>query len=126
MRRIYYIKFIDDEQIIRELGKSILQNLGYRVITASNGEEAVAIYKERGNEIALVIMDRVMPRMDGTEACRILREINPDIKVIISSGYAADEAQSLKESGVLGFLNKPYKVADMVKAVRKAIDAKKL
>jgi signal transduction histidine kinase/HAMP domain-containing protein len=116
------ILLVDDEQIIRELGESILRSLGYSVITASNGEEAVMIYKEQHKKIAVVIMDRIMPGMNGIEAYGKLREINPHVKVIISSGYAADEAQILRESGITGFLNKPYRMANMAEAVRKAIE----
>lgn len=117
------ILLVDDDEVIRELGSSILEGLGYRVITASNGEEALKLYGEEGKDIALVIMDRVMPKMDGFEAYNRLKEMNPMVKVIISSGYSADEALSLKESGVLGFLDKPYRMAEMAKMVRKAIDA---
>lgn len=116
------ILLVDDEEVIRELGTSILIRRGYKVITAFNGEEAVRIYKERCDEISLVIMDRIMPGIGGIEAYNLLREINPGVKVIISSGYAADEMLSLMESGVIGFLDKPYRMADMAKAVRKAID----
>jgi CheY-like chemotaxis protein len=116
------ILLVDDEQVIRRLGTSILRRLGYQVITASDGEEAVRVYRERRDEIALVIMDRVMPKIDGIEAYGLLREINPGVKVIISSGYAADEARNLTESGVLGFLDKPYRMAEIARMVRNAID----
>lgn len=112
----------DDEQIIRTLGESVLQNLGYSVITASNGAEAVKIYRKRGNEIALVILDQVMPVMGGIEAYRVLKEINPDVKTILSSGYAMDDIQSLKDSGISGFLNKPFSMNDIAIEVRRIID----
>jgi signal transduction histidine kinase/HAMP domain-containing protein len=118
------ILLVDDEDIVREVGESMLRNLGYRVITAANGEEAVATYKERGSEIDLVIMDKMMPKMNGITAYRALKEINPLVKVIISSGYIVDSIQSLRELGVADFLNKPYRMDEMAKAVRKAIDLK--
>jgi CheY-like chemotaxis protein len=118
------ILLVDDEDIVREVGESMLRNLGYRVITAANGEEAVATYKERGSEIDLVIMDKMMPKMNGITAYRALKEINPLVKVIISSGYIVDSIQSLRELGVADFLNKPYRMDEMDKAVRKAIDLK--
>ena len=102
----------------------MLRHLGYRVITASNGEEAVAAYTGRGSEIDLVITDKTMPKMDGITAYRMLKEINPHVKVIISSGYLVDSIESLKELGVVDFLNKPYRMDDMAKVVRKAIDLK--
>ena len=116
------IFLIDDEQIILNLGESILHGLGYKVITASDGEEAVKIYRERGNEIALVILDKVMPVMSGIEAYRNLKEINPAVKVILSSGYVIDNMQDLRKSGFANFLNKPYRMADVAKVVRKTID----
>ena len=117
------ILLVDDEEIIRDLGKLILNGLGYRVIQASNGEEAVSIYRERGDEIALVVLDRIMPGMDGIKAYRMLKKINKKVKVVISSGYSQDEAQRLRESGVMGFLNKPYKRADMARIVRSVVDS---
>ncbi len=117
------ILLVDDDAVIRDLGKSLLEGLGYKVYIASDGEEAVRIYKERIGEIAIVVMDRVMPKVDGVESFNRLREINPGVKVIISSGYAADEAKKLRESGVMGFLDKPYRMAEMAKAVREALDA---
>ena len=114
----------DDEEVIRGLGFSILSGLGYSVITAANGEEAVKLYREHRADISLIIMDRVMPRMDGIQAYHLLKEIDPGVRVIISSGYAADEAPGLREAGVLGFLDKPYRVADMAVMVRQAIDWK--
>ncbi len=116
------IFLIDDEQIILNSGESILQNLGYKVITASDGKEALEIYKEYVNKIAMVILDKVMPKMSGIETYRKLKEINPHIKVILSSGHIIDNAQDLRKSGIANFLNKPYRMAEMAKAVRKAID----
>jgi PAS domain S-box-containing protein len=118
------VLLVDDEEIIRDLGELILNRLGYRVIPASNGKEAVAIYRERGDEIALVVLDKIMPVMDGTKTYRMLKKINKKVKVVISSGYSRDEVQKLSKSGVLGFLNKPYKPTDMARMVRSAIDSK--
>lgn len=116
------ILLVDDEPIIRGIGGSILQRLGYTVITASDGKEGVEIFKERSDEIALVILDKVMPVMSGIEAYRILKEINPEARIILSSGHAIDDAQTLRDSGISGFLSKPYRTADMAKTVREAID----
>ncbi len=117
------VLLVDDDVVIRDLGKSLLEGLGYKVFVASDGDEAVRIYKEQVGEIALVVMDRVMPKVDGVESFNRLKKISPGVKVIISSGYAADEAKKLRESGVMGFLDKPYRMAEMAKAVREAIDA---
>lgn len=116
------VLLVDDEQMMRSVGESILQNLGYRVITASDGEEALAIYRERGNEISLVILDKVMPEMGGIQIYRLLKEINPQIKVILSSGHVIDEKENFKELGISDFLDKPFRMSEMAKMVRNTID----
>lgn len=116
------ILLVDDEEMIRDVGGSILRSLGYEVVTASNGKEAVDIYRERGKEIALIIMDLVMPVMDGETAFREIRKINPDVKVIISSGYSADRMDILRNVGVKGFFSKPYRLAEIADVVRKVLD----
>lgn len=116
------ILLVDDEEMIRDVGGSILRALGYEVVTAANGKEAVNIYRERGNEISLIIMDLVMPVMDGETAFREIRKINPDVKVIISSGYSADRMDILRNEGVRGFFSKPYRLGEIANVVRKVLD----
>lgn len=116
------VLLVDDEQMMRSVGESILLNLGYRVITASDGEEALAIYRERGNDISLVILDKVMPEMGGIQIYRLLKEINPQIKVILSSGHVIDEKENFKELGISDFLDKPFRMSEMAKIVRNTID----
>jgi signal transduction histidine kinase/CheY-like chemotaxis protein len=116
------VLLVDDEQMMRSVGESILLNLGYRVITASDGEEALAIYRERCNEISLVILDKVMPEMGGIQIYRLLKEINPQIKVILSSGHVIDEKENFKELGISDFLDKPFRMSEMAKMVRNTID----
>lgn len=116
------ILLVDDEQTIREIGSSLLLSLGYKVITASDGLEALDIYKQRASDISIVILDKVMPKMNGIEVFHRLREFDPDVKVIISSGYAADEEESLKEVYITGFLNKPYTTTELAVFVREALD----
>lgn len=119
------ILLVDDEEMIRDVGRSMLESLGYKVITASNGKEAVDIYKDKGNEVALVIMDLVMPVMDGLDAFRELKKINPSVKVIVSSGYSANRIDLLRNEGVAGFVGKPYRLGEMAEIVRKVIDEKR-
>ncbi len=116
------ILLVDDEQTIREIGSSMLLRLGYQVITATDGKEAIDIYKQLSPEISLVIMDKIMPKMNGIEAFHRLREFDPNVKVIISSGYAADEEDSLKQACITGFLHKPYTTSEMALFVRDALD----
>ncbi|MFN3396817.1 MAG: response regulator, partial [Thermodesulfovibrionales bacterium] len=117
-----YILLVDDEEMIRDVGRSIIESLGYRVITASNGKEAVEIYKDKGKEISLIIMDMVMPVMDGMTAFREIKRINPNAKVIISSGYSADKMDILEKEGFAGLINKPYRLSDVAETIRKVLE----
>lgn len=119
-----YILLVDDEEMIREVGRSILDALGYRVITASNGKEAVDIYRDKAKEIGLIIMDLVMPVMDGETALRELKRINPEVKVIMSSGYSADRLDVLTEEGASAFVSKPYRLEEIAEMVRRVLNEK--
>ena len=105
------ILVIDDEDMVREMVTERLDILGYKSLTAVDGEQGVQVYKDRFNEIDLVLMDFMMPRMNGVEAFERLLEIDPDVKVILSSGYAEDTVNSMcgdrKPSGIL---QKPYRI----------------
>lgn len=116
------ILLVDDEEMIRDVGRSIIESLGYRVITASNGKEAIEIYRDKSKEISLIIMDMVMPVMDGMTAFREIKRINPDVKVIISSGYSADKTDILEKEGFAGFINKPYRLSDVAEMIRKVLE----
>ncbi|MFH1146653.1 MAG: PAS domain S-box protein [Pseudomonadota bacterium] len=117
------ILLIDDEQIIRELGKEILENSGYKVMLASDGIEALTLYENLKKEIALVILDMIMPRLGGIETFDRLRLMNPAVKVIVSSGYSADgHYQAVLRNGARGFIQKPYKIRDLTKIVRQVLD----
>jgi PAS domain S-box-containing protein len=117
------ILVVEDEEIVRILAKRILEKAGYRVLLARNGAEAVNIYKNYGHAIDLVITDVVMPQMGGIAACRQIREINPDAKVVLSSGYAGD-AVSKDEVGEIGdaMVQKPYIPQALLETVRKVLE----
>lgn len=116
---------VDDEPLVRDLAKEILIRQGYSVITAADGFEAVAIYRERAEDIAVVLLDMVMPRMDGRDVFRRIRDINPEAKVIVSSGYSHDrDADYLLEQGAVGFVQKPYRLVELLRAVEESMDAK--
>ncbi len=115
------ILIIDDEEIIRDVGRSILESSGYRVVTASNGKEAVDIYRRMHKEINIVITDLVMPVMDGMATFEELKKINPDVKVIVSSGYSPD-SEKIKGKGIAGFINKPFRVSEITKLVKDVLE----
>jgi PAS domain S-box-containing protein len=116
------ILFVDDEEALRQLATETLGGLGYTVVTARNGVEALALYGEKRGEIALVILDLIMPDMGGVETFRRLREIDPSARVLICSGYAGEgRPENLLAEGVAGFLRKPYRIGALAAAIRQAL-----
>ena len=108
-RRSGLILLVDDEEIIRLTGSHLLKNFGYTVIIAKNGLEALNIFKEKYNEIDLVIMDMIMPKMNGKETFYEMKKIDSNCKIIISSGFTKDEnLDKMRENGLCGFIKKPY------------------
>ena len=104
------ILVVDDEPAIRQTASLMLSDLGFDVVTAVDGQEAVALYQREFEQIDLVLLDMTMPRMDGKSAFREMRRINPDAKVILSSGYNEQEATShFAGKGLAGFIQKPYR-----------------
>ena len=109
---------VDDEAMIKDLARDILVRHGYSVLTAGSGEEALVLYQRHVDEISVVLLDILMPVMDGKEVFRLIRGINASARVIVSSGYSNDaEAEYLVKLGAAGFVQKPYRMADLVKAV---------
>jgi len=116
------ILLVDDEPMILETAQTALEAMGYHVIPARDGLEAVKLFCERQAEIALVIMDLTMPRMDGQEAFQAMLEIQPNVRVILSSGYNEQESvQKMLGHGLAGFLPKPYPLADLRKIVKDSL-----
>jgi CheY-like chemotaxis protein len=117
------VLLVDDEASIRTVTGKILQIYGYQVLTASNGEDAVAIYSEQKNDIAVVLTDTNMPRMDGPTAIRALMKINPKIKIIATSGLNANESTAKAAgAGVKYFLTKPYTAGTLLQTMRAILD----
>ncbi len=103
------ILVVDDEENIRQITKATLEKFGYKVLTATDGTDAIAAYAEHRDEIALVIIDMMMPFMDGAATIRALRKLNPRLKIIASSGLTTNEQSSdLQNLCINDFLAKPY------------------
>jgi len=103
------VLLVDDEASVRDVSKRLLEREGVRVMVANDGAQAVSIFKEYANEIALVLMDLTMPEMDGEEAFHAMRAIRPDVMVVLSSGFLDTEAvERLRGNGLAGFVKKPY------------------
>ncbi len=108
------VLFAEDEEMARELGTQLLNRLGFSVLAAADGREAVKLFQAHRQEVVCAMLDLVMPRMDGAEALRELRRLQPDLRVIICSGYDEQRVSSqLKGLGTVTFLKKPYQVADL-------------
>ncbi len=116
------VLLVDDEDVILEVGRDLLEAMGYRVLIAKDGEEAIEVYKKNLDEIDIVVLDMVMPNMGGGEAYDHIRKINPAIKVLLSSGYSIDgEATEILERGCDGFIQKPFKMKDLSAKVREIL-----
>ena len=118
------ILFVDDEESLRLLAVETLGRLGYAVTTARNGIEAVEIYSDSRNRIDLVILDMIMPGMGGEETFRRLRALDPSARILVSSGYAVEgKPGNLLAEGAAGFLQKPYRLANLAASVRRALES---
>jgi len=116
------ILVIDDELMILDVTQAILEHLGYHVLVAENGREAVKIARSFDGKIHLAILDIGMPVMGGTDAYRLLMKARPEMKVIISSGYELDEpARALLSAGASAFIAKPYRAGSLGREIRKAL-----
>lgn len=119
------VLLVDDEEIILAVGRDLLEALGYQVFIAKDGKEAIEIYRKIGDEIDIVVLDMVMPNVGGGEAYDRLREINPDIKVLLSSGYSIDgEATEILERGCNSFIQKPFKMNELAQRITEILDKK--
>jgi two-component system, cell cycle sensor histidine kinase and response regulator CckA len=117
------ILLADDEEMIRDLGRQILEIHGYRVITAVDGQEAIDTYIRDRARIDLVILDLTMPRLSGLEVMGRIREIDPEARILLSSGYRWDTAPAAQGVGkASGFLPKPYRAELLARAVRQVLD----
>jgi PAS domain S-box-containing protein len=113
------ILLVDDEAMIRALGRAVLERSGFRVLTAEDGAEAVEVFDREREHVDLVIMDVTMPRMSGRDAYRELVRLDPDARVLFSTGYSAEELAEL--DGAVGLLNKPYRPEELLAAVHGAL-----
>jgi PAS domain S-box-containing protein len=113
------ILLIDDEDIVIDVGGQILERLGYRAVTARSGKEAIEIYRANKNKINIIILDVIMPDMGGGETYDRLKKINPDIKVLLSSGYSINgQASEIMNRGCNGFIQKPFNVEQLSRKIR--------
>ncbi len=117
------ILVVDDEPLIRDLARRILENAGYAVLTAGSGKEAIAVYSQKQSNIALVILDLIMPKMGGKQCLEELLRINPQVKALIASGFAVKgDAKTFLDSEAKGMVSKPFNMRELLRSVRRVID----
>ncbi|MBW2075274.1 MAG: response regulator [Deltaproteobacteria bacterium] len=108
------VLLVDDEEPVRQVGRELLEAMGYRVLIARDGKEAIEIYKQNQDEIDIILLDMVMPKMGGGEVYDRIKEINPDIKVLLLSGYSIEgEADEILDRGCNGFIQKPFDIKEL-------------
>lgn len=115
------ILLVDDEPMIRHLGRTVLERAGYDVLTAEDGSDAVEVFSQERGRISLVILDAVMPRMSGPDAFRHMTALDPAARVLFSTGYSPEDLSGVE--GSVGLLAKPYRPEGLLAAVRDALNA---
>jgi CheY-like chemotaxis protein len=117
------ILVIDDEEIVRRTARAMLERFGYRVLLAEDGMQGIKRFRERASQIDVILLDMTMPVMGGAETLRILRRIQPEVKVIVSSGNNEVEAiRGFNGEKPTDFVQKPYTSARLAEAVRSVLD----
>ena len=120
------ILLVDDEKIIINVSVEMLEKLGYRVLKAISSKEAISKYQANSAKIDMVILDLIMPKISGGEVYDKLKEINPQVKVLLSSGYSVDGlATEILRRGCNGFIQKPFNMEELSMKVNKILDSKK-
>ncbi|PKN71098.1 MAG: hypothetical protein CVU52_08770 [Deltaproteobacteria bacterium HGW-Deltaproteobacteria-10] len=116
------ILLVDDEKMVMDVNRELLEAMGYKVYGAGSGQEAVAVYMEKKDKIDLIILDMIMPGMQGSEVFDRLRQINPQVRILLSSGYSLNgEAQAIINRGCNGFIQKPFRLQELAGKVREVL-----
>jgi CheY-like chemotaxis protein len=117
------ILLIDDEHHVLDMWGDLLEENGYTILVAENGARGIAIYRERKDDIDLVILDYIMPVMGGGEVIERLKEIDADIKILVASGYSENgQAKGVLSGDTAGFLQKPATLHELLRKVRSILD----
>jgi CheY-like chemotaxis protein len=117
------VLLVDDEKLIADIGSQCLTKLGYTALTAASGREAVEIYQKQHQQIDLIILDMIMPGMGGEKTFERLKEINPDVKVLLASGYSIESrTHAIMKSACNAFIQKPFNLIDFSQKLRAVLD----
>ncbi len=121
------LMLVDDEEPLRRMGKILLEKLGYKVETASDGEEALKFYEQNHTKIHAVVLDMTMPKLSGMEVLKGLLKINKKAKIIVASGFTSEgSVKDLTQAGAAAFLQKPYSIGSFASLIRSVLDSKKI
>ena len=113
---------MDDEEIVRTAQSTVLEKMGYRVLEAADGLEAVEVFKKRGKEIDLVVLDIAMPVMDGEETFKMLKALDPEVQVLVASAYSQEgKVARILNSGAKDFIQKPFDLESLAYKIRKIL-----
>lgn len=113
------VLFVDDEEAVRRLGERALRNAGFVVLVAADGQEAVECFRKEHERIDLVVIDMTMPRLSGTAAAEAMHSISPSVRIVLSTGFACDDASSLV--GITATLQKPYRIHTLLETIRQVL-----
>jgi two-component system cell cycle sensor histidine kinase/response regulator CckA len=117
------VLLVDDDESVRAVGRKMLERIGFSVVTAADGSEAIARFRERADDIICAIVDLTMPHVDGAETFRELRRMRPGVRVILSSGYnEQDVTQRFVGKGLAGFIQKPYQLSTLVSVLKEVLE----
>ena len=118
------VLFVDDEDMIIEVAGELFEELGYKVLTAGNGREAIETYEKNKKKVDIVLLDMIMPDMSGSDTYDKLKEINPEVKVLLASGYSMNgTASEIMGRGCSGFIQKPFKMKELSQKLREILDS---
>jgi PAS domain S-box-containing protein len=116
------ILLVEDEEVVLDVGIKMLGKMGYTVLAAKSGEEAIVLYKEKQDSIDMVVLDMVLPEMGGGEVYDALKEINPDVRVLLASGYSIDsQAKQILSRGCNGFIQKPFNLSELSAKIKEIL-----
>jgi DNA-binding response OmpR family regulator len=116
------ILVVDDEEPLCNLLRDVLTRRGYRVLVATDGEEALRLYREHGGRIDLVVLDMTMPGLSGMDTFEALRSADPHARILLTSGYTQEQAaREAVARGAKGFLQKPFLISELLARVREAL-----
>jgi CheY-like chemotaxis protein len=116
------ILIVDDDDGVRTVSTLSLERAGFRVVTARDGEEGMALMAQRGGDFDAVLLDMTMPRLSGAETCHLIRQLRPELPIVLTSGYTEPDAEGrLDIRDVAGFLQKPFTPATLVRMIQDAV-----